>query len=90
MSSILYVIDLALGFYTFVLIAAAVLSWLIAFGVVNMRNEAVRAIANTAYQLTEPVLRPIRQILPNLGGVDVSPVIVLLIIAGIRHWLNSF
>ena len=61
-----------------IIIIQAVMSWLIAFNVVNMRNDIVRGIANGLYQLTEPVLRPIRNVLPNLGGIDVSPVILLL------------
>ena len=53
--------------------ASAVVSWLVAFNVINSRNDVVRTIWNFLYQVTEPVLRPIRNILPNLGGIDVSP-----------------
>ena len=66
--------------YIWLLIAAAVLSWLVAFNVVNTRNQVVRMIGDMLYRLTEPLLRPIRQMLPNLGGIDVSPVILILII----------
>lgn len=78
MRAVLDVVLLALQLYTWVVIIQAVLSWLVAFNVVNMRNDFVRAIGNGLYQLTEPVLRPIRNVLPNLGGIDVSPVILLL------------
>ena len=78
MRALLDVVLLALQLYTWVVIIQAVLSWLVAFNVVNMRNDVVRAIGNGLYQLTEPVLRPIRNVLPNLGGIDVSPVILLL------------
>lgn len=85
MRALLDVILLALQIYTWILIAAAILSWLVAFNVVNPRNDIVRAIWNFVYQATEPVLRPIRNILPNLGGIDVSPIILLLIIFFIQR-----
>lgn len=78
MRAILDVVLLVLQLYTWVVIIQAVLSWLMAFNVVNMRNDIVRSIANALYQLTEPALRPIRNVLPNLGGIDISPVILLL------------
>ena len=80
MNSLLYVIMLAAQLYIYVLIAAAVLSWLIAFNVVNTRNQFVAMIADALWRLTEPVLAPIRRILPNLGGLDISPVVVILLL----------
>jgi YggT family protein len=80
MRAILDVILLVLNLYTWIIIIAAVLSWLIAFNVVNMYSDAVRAIWNVLTALTEPLLRPIRQFMPNLGGLDISPVILLLLI----------
>jgi YggT family protein len=62
------------------LIASAVLSWLVAFNVVNTRNQVVAMVGDFLYRLTEPLLRPIRRMLPNLGGIDVSPVILILLI----------
>jgi YggT family protein len=73
-----------LTLYVYILIAAAVLSWLIAFNVVNPRNQFVAMLAEFLYRITEPVLRPIRNLLPNLGGIDISPVIVILIIIFIQ------
>ena len=84
MLELLGFISFLLRLYVYVLIAAAVLSWLVAFNVVNMHNEIVRTIGNVLFQLTEPVLRPIRNILPNLGGIDLSPVVVILIIIFIQ------
>jgi YggT family protein len=84
MRSILSVILLVLDIYIWLLIAAAVLSWLVAFNVVNTRNQFVAMIGDFLYRITEPVLRPIRSILPNLGGLDVSPVVVILIIILIK------
>jgi YggT family protein len=69
-----------LQIYKLLLIAAAVLSWLIAFNVVNTRNQLVTTAIDFLYQTTEPVLRPIRRIIPNFGGLDISPVIVILLI----------
>jgi YggT family protein len=78
--AVLDVVMLALNLYTWLLIASAVISWLIAFNVVNMRNDFVRGVWDFLFRVTEPALRPIRNILPNLGGIDVSPIILLLII----------
>ncbi len=61
-------------------IAAVVVSWLIAFNVINTRNEFVAMIVRVIYQLTEPLLRPIRNLMPNLGGLDLSPLILLLLV----------
>ncbi len=69
-----------LTLYVWIIIAVAVLSWLIAFEVVNTRNNIVRAIWSGLSVLTEPALRPIRRVLPNLGGIDVSPIILIIII----------
>jgi YggT family protein len=84
MRSILYIILLILDIYIWLLIAAAVLSWLIAFNVVNTRNQFVAMVADFLYKITEPVLRPIRSVLPSLGGIDVSPVVLILIIILIK------
>ena len=84
MLEFLWFISYVLQLYVYVLIASAVLSWLIAFGVVNMRNQFVASLAQVLYAVTEPVLRPIRNMLPNLGGIDISPVIVILIIIFIQ------
>ncbi len=73
-----------LTLYVYILIAAAVMSWLIAFNVVNPRNRFVAMLAEFLYRVTEPVLRPIRNFLPNLGGIDISPIIVILIIIFIQ------
>jgi YggT family protein len=80
MLRLLYFIDFLLGLYISILIAQAILSWLIVFNVVNTRNPIVATIGEFLYRITEPVLRPIRQMMPNLGGIDISPLIVILII----------
>lgn len=90
MKALLDVISIALGMYVYVLIASAVLSWLIAFNVVNTRNDFVRAVWDFLYRVTEPVLRPIRNVLPNLGGVDISPIIVVLVIWLLQGWIRDY
>ena len=84
MYSLFALIDLILGFYVYVLIASAIFSWLFAFNVVNPRNSIVSMIGNALYQLTEPVLRPIRRVLPTMGGLDLSPLLVIFGIFFIR------
>ena len=78
MRSLAILIDNIIDIYTWIVIASAIMSWLVAFGVVNVRNQFIRVVVDLLFRLTEPVLRPIRRILPNLGGVDISPVILLL------------
>jgi YggT family protein len=85
MRAILDIVLLILQIYIWLLIAAAVLSWLVAFNVVNTRNQVVATIGDFLYRITEPVLRPIRNMLPNLGGLDVSPVILILLILLIEN-----
>ena len=71
---------LVIDLYIWVVIASAILSWLIAFNVVNTSNRFVYTVADMLYRLTEPALRPIRSFIPNLGGIDISPVILILIL----------
>lgn len=66
------------GLYQWVVIAAVIFSWLVAFNVINPNNDFVRAVWQALNALTEPLLRPIRRLLPDLGGLDISPVILLL------------
>ena len=84
MIELLAFISYVLTLYLYIVIAMAILSWLIAFNVVNTRNPVVNMIAEFLYRITEPVLRPIRNMLPNLGGIDISPVILFLIIIFIQ------
>jgi YggT family protein len=80
MRAILDVILFILNLYWYVIIVVAIMSWLIAFNVINIYNDVVRSIWNGLNALTEPLLRPIRNMLPNMGGVDISPMILLLLI----------
>ncbi len=91
MTSIAQLLDIALNLYMWCLIIYVLLSWLIAFNVVNTYNRFVFSVNDFLYKITEPALRPIRRIVPNLGGIDIAPVILALIIIGIRIFLaNNF
>jgi YggT family protein len=80
MHAVLNLILLIIRIYIWLLIAQAILSWLLAFGVINRYNRGVSVIGDFLYRVTEPALRPIRAILPNFGGIDISPVILILIL----------
>ncbi len=84
MHALIAFIAMVISLYIWVVIISAILSWLIAFDVVNRRNRAVYTIADSLYRLTEPALRPIRKALPDLGGLDISPVILILGLIFIR------
>ena len=85
MKSILILVDSVVTIYIWVLIINAVLSWLIAFSVLNTSNRLVYSLLDISYKLTDPLLRPIRNFLPNLGSIDISPVILILILMFLRN-----
>ena len=78
MYSVLMLIDRIIDIYVWVIILSAVLSWLVAFDIVNMRNRFVYLVGDAFNRITEPVYRPIRRFLPDMGGLDLSPLIVIL------------
>jgi YggT family protein len=90
MISLALLIYKILDIYSWIIIASAILSWLVAFGVVNVRNQFIRVVVDFLYRITEPVLRPIRRLLPNLGGIDISPVIALLLIIFVQHLIREY
>jgi YggT family protein len=87
MNPFLWLIDTVITLYIWILIAAAVLSWLIAFNVVNPRSPIVSNIGEFLYRVTEPALRPIRSIMPNLGGIDISPVILIIVLLFLKQFI---
>ena len=87
MLALFQTIDLVLNLYTWVLIGSAVFSWLYAFNIINSSNQFVNSIGRFLFNVTEPVLAPIRRVLPNLGGIDLSPIVVLVIIFFLRTFL---
>jgi len=90
MRAILDVLLVVLQLYTYVIIAAVILSWLVAFNAVNRHNDFVRSIWNLVTALTEPLLRPIRGTVPNLGGIDISPLILLLLIFFLERIIEEY
>lgn len=85
MQSLLILITQVIQLYIWVIIIGAVLSWLIAFNVINTHNRFVYTVVDILYRVTEPALRPIRRILPDLGGIDISPVVLLLLLYFIQN-----
>ncbi|RTL96144.1 YggT family protein [Ancylobacter rudongensis] len=85
MYSILWLFDTLITLYVWILIASAILSWLVVFNVVNAHNPIVRSVGEFLWRVTEPVLAPLRRVLPNLGGIDVSPVILIILLYFIRN-----
>src|ERR1700760_977170 len=88
MGSFLYfIVDGLLNLLVIAIIISAILSWLVAFDVINLRNQMVYNVARFLDAVTRPILRPFQKIIPPIGGVDISPIIVLLILQGIRIYL---
>jgi len=90
MNALLWLIDTVINLYIWVLILSAVMSWLISFNVVNTSNRVVYMVSDFLYRVTEPALRPIRRIIPTLGGIDISPVILILLLAFLRRLIFEF
>jgi YggT family protein len=84
---IFYILNAILGLLVFALIASAIVSWLVAFDVINLRNAFVYNAAKFLDAVTRPVLAPFQRIVPNLGGVDISPILAILVISGIQRYL---
>lgn len=78
MNALFWLIDQVIGLYITLVIVQVVLSWLVAFNVINTRNRFVYMVGDFLYRITEPALRPIRRLLPNMGGIDLSPVVLIL------------
>ncbi len=90
MTSIIILISQIIEIFIWLLIAQAILSWLIAFNIVNTTNNLINLIGNFLYKVTEPILRPIRRVLPDFGGVDVSPVILIILLIFFRNLLFEY
>ena len=80
MYSFLTLLTQIIQLYIWIIIISAILSWLIAFNVVNTQNRFVYSVVDILHRLTDPVLMPIRRILPNMGGIDISPVVLILLL----------
>lgn len=79
------ILNALLSLLVFALIANAILSWLVAFDVINLRNRFVYSVAHFLDAVTRPILRPVQRILPSLGGVDLSPVVVIIVISAFQR-----
>ena len=82
--SLFQILDLLLRVLTYIIIAQAIISWLVAFNVINTHNDFMRSFLNALDRMTEPLYRPIRRIMPDFGGIDFSPLVVLLLIYILR------
>ncbi len=90
MISLLTLIDTVINLYVWCIIISVVLSWLVAFNVVNSRNQFVNMVGDVLSRITEPALRPIRQRLPNLGNVDISPIVLILLLMFVNWLLHEY
>jgi len=81
------ILDGLLGLLVLAIIVSAVLSWLVAFDVINLRNRFVYNVAHFLDAVTRPILAPVQRIIPPLGGVDISPIVVLLVIQAFRSYI---
>jgi len=89
LNPLIWLIDTVFGLYTFVIIAAVVSSWLIAFGVLNTANHLVRQIVHVLDALTDPLFRRVRKIIPPIGGLDLSPIVVLIGVQFVNYVLDN-
>lgn len=87
MQALFWLVDTVVSLYIWALILSAVLSWLVAFGVINTQNRFVYLVGDFLHRVTEPALAPIRRVLPNLGGVDISPLVAILVLIFVRRLL---
>ena len=90
MKSVLILLDSVVTIYIWILIINALLSWLIAFNVLNTSNRLVYSLLDISYKMTDPLLRPIRNFLPNLGNIDVSPIVLILLLMFLRNLIFEY
>ncbi len=90
MRSLLQLLTAIINIYIFIIFAQVILSWLVAFNVINVRNRFVMMVVQTLHQITEPVYRPLRNILPNLGAIDITPLVVFLLLVFLRSLLWEY
>jgi YggT family protein len=89
MSALIYLINSVIDIYKWLLIIWVIMSWLVSFNVINTHNQFVGTVMNFLYRITEPALRPIRRIVPDLGGIDISPLILLLLVQALQILFND-
>lgn len=89
MAALANLIDTVIALYIWALILSAVMSWLVNFNVINTQNRFVYIMGDFLHRVTEPALRPIRRFLPNLGGIDLSPIVLILLLVFVRNLLGN-
>ncbi len=85
-----YIFNAVIQLYILVVFISVIMSWLISFNVINRHNRFVDAVWRTCLGLTEPLLRPIRNIMPNLGGIDISPIVLLIGLNALQLGVNAY
>ena len=90
MLSLFFLIDQVIGLYMWCLIIVVAMSWLTSFNIINTQNRVVYQIYDFMYRITEPTLGPIRRWIPNFGGIDISPVILILLLVFIRNLIKEY
>ncbi len=90
MQSLLWLIDTVISLYIWVVVIGVVLSWLVHFRVVNTTNPFVYRVGEFVYRITEPALRPIRNVLPNMGGIDISAIVLIIALLFLRNLIFEF
>lgn len=90
MNAFLWLVNQIIDIYIFLLVVSVVLSWLISFSIVNTSNRFVYMVGDFLYRITEPALRPIRRVVPNMGGIDVSPVILILLLIFLQRLMFEY
>lgn len=90
MALIAYIFNAVVQLYVIVIFITVIMSWLVAFNVINRHNQFVDAVWRTCIGLTEPLLRPIRRMLPSLGGIDISPIVLLIAVSAFRFGMNYY
>ena len=90
MNSLLILLDTIISLYIWALIIHVVLTWLVTLDVVNTRNRFVYMVGHSLHRLTEPALRPIRRVLPHLGGIDISPVVLIIGLWFVRNLMFEY
>ncbi len=90
MAVLAYIFNTVIDLYVIVIIVMVIMSWLLMFNVINRHNRFVEAIWRTCLSLTEPLLRPIRNALPNMGGFDLSPIILFIAVKAVQIGVNTY
>jgi YggT family protein len=90
MGALVTLFSMIIQIFIWLLIANAILSWLVTFNVINTQNQFVASVGQFLYRITEPVLRPIRRIIPSFGGIDVSPIVLILLLIFVQNLMFEY